>query len=57
MKKESFKDFLINRFENLEYYYVCDGLLFDSYQTAVQFANEQLRKFDIALNIERVIKV
>ena len=38
-------------------FYVCDGLLFDSYQSAVQFANEQLRKFDIALNIERVIKV
>ena len=38
------------------YYYVCDGLLFDSYQMAVAYANEQLRKFDIALNIERVVE-
>jgi|APGre2960657373_1045057.scaffolds.fasta_scaffold94554_2 hypothetical protein len=38
-------------------FYVCDGLLFDSYATAVAYANEQFRKFDIALNIERVIKV
>ena len=38
-------------------FYVCDGLLFDSYSLAVTYANEQLRKFDIALNIERVIKV
>ena len=38
-------------------YYVCDGLLFDSYQMAVNYANEQFRKFDIALNIEQVVKV
>ena len=38
-------------------FYVCDGLLFESYSTAVAYANEQFRKFDIALNIERVIKV
>jgi hypothetical protein len=57
MKKESFKDFLIDRFENLNYFYVCDGLLFDSYQRAVDYANDQFRKLDIALNIERVVKV
>lgn len=39
------------------FFYVCDGLLFDSYQMAVNYANEQFRKFDLALNIERVIKV
>ena len=38
-------------------FYVCDGLLFDSYQRAVDYANEMFRKFDMALNIERVIKV
>ena len=38
-------------------YYVCDGLLFDSYQRAVDYANDQFRKFDVALNIERVVKV
>ena len=38
-------------------FYVCDGLLFDSYQMAVNYANEQFRKFDIALNVEQVVKV
>jgi hypothetical protein len=38
-------------------YYVCDGLLFDSYQMAVDYANEQFRKFDVVLNVEKVIKV
>ena len=38
------------------YYYVCDGLLFDSYQRAVDYANEQFRKFDIVLNVERVVE-
>ena len=38
-------------------FYVCDGLLFDSYQMAVEYANEQFFKFDIALNIEQVVKV
>lgn len=38
-------------------FYVCDGLLFDSYARAVEYANEQFRKFDIALNIEKVVKV
>ena len=36
-------------------FYVCDGLLFKSYQMAVEYANEQFRKFDIALNIEKVV--
>lgn len=57
MKKESFRDFLINRFDHLDIFYVCDGLLFDSYQMAVAYANDQLEKFDVALNIERVVKV
>ena len=38
-------------------FYVCDGLLFDSYQMAVNYANEQFRKFDIVLNVEQVVKV
>lgn len=38
------------------YYYVCDGLLFDSYARAVEYANEQFRKFDIVLNVERVVE-
>lgn len=39
------------------FYYVCDGLLFDSYQLAVDYANEQFRRFDIVLNVQRVVKV
>jgi hypothetical protein len=38
-------------------FYVCDGLLFDSYQMAVEYANEQFFKFDIVLNVEQVVKV
>jgi hypothetical protein len=38
-------------------YYVCDGLLFDSYAMAVGYANEQFRKFDIVLDVQKVIKV
>jgi hypothetical protein len=38
-------------------FYVCDGLLFDSYQMAVNYANDYFRKFDIALNVEQVVKV
>lgn len=38
-------------------YFLCDGLLFDSYALAVEYANEQFRKFDIVLNVEKVIKV
>lgn len=38
-------------------FYVCDGLLFDSYQMAVNYANDYFRKFDVALNVEQVVKV
>lgn len=39
------------------FYYVCDGLLFESYSLAVDYANEQFRRFDIVLNVQRVVKV
>ena len=37
-------------------FYVCDGLLFDNYQLAVAYANEQFRKFDIVLDVQKVIE-
>lgn len=38
-------------------FYVCDGLLFDSYQMAVNYANDYFRMFNIVLGVEKVIKV
>jgi hypothetical protein len=38
-------------------FYVCDGLLFKSYQMAVEYANDYFRRFDVVLNVEPVVPV
>jgi len=38
-------------------YYVCDGLLFDSYALVCAYADEQYQRFGTILGIEKVVKV